>query len=121
MKIKVDGKTAVEVKITCTMTCPAGSAYHTIDYLIDDICIHSATTGAIYGEPNPIAMLDRSYSSQEIHYQDILNPDPKPAGLGNDGQGGGSGTIGNRPAWWYQISKTHRQAIIEAVAQIIVE
>ena len=121
MKIKVTEEIAVGVKITQTMVCPAGSAYHTIDYLVDGICIHSATTGAIYGEPNPIAMLDRSYSSQTIHYQDIPGPDPKPAELGTTARPGGSGTIGERPAWWDQISKTHRQAIIDAVAQIVAE
>lgn len=119
MKVKVNKNIAVEVKTVCTMTCPAGSAYHTIDYLVDGICVHSATTGAIYGEPNPIAMLDRSFSEREYHYQDIPDPDPKPAGLGNQGFPGGSGTVGNRLAWWLEKSLTHRQAIVDAVAQIV--
>ena len=71
MKIKINEEIAVEVKITQKQTCPAGTAYYNIDYLIDRICIHSAATGAIYGEPNPIAMLDRNYTITECHYQDI--------------------------------------------------
>jgi len=98
------------------MVCPAGTAYYTIDYLIDGVCIHSATTGAIYGAPNPIAMLDRFFTWNEYHYQDIDNPDPEPEGIA----GIKKGTTGGRPAWWIEKSKTHRQAIIDAVSQIVV-
>ncbi len=116
MKIKVNENIAVGVKITQTMVSPAGTAYGTIDYMYEGVCIHSATTGAIRGEPNPIAMLDRSYTWTEPHYQDIPNPDPKPEGTTAKIS---AGSYGGRPAWWEEKAQTHRQAIIEAVAQII--
>jgi len=115
MKVRVNEKIVAEVKITQTTVCPAGTAYYTIDYLIDGVCIHSATTGAIYGAPNPIAMLDRIYSLNEYHYQDIDNPDPEPEGI----TGIKKGSSGGRPAWWIEKSKTHRQAIIDAASQIV--
>ncbi len=119
MKIKVNEKIAVGVKITQTMVCPAGSAYYTIDYLYNGICIHSATTGAIHGEPNHIAMLDRSYTWTEPHYQDIPNPEAKPEGDAALGRKISSGSYGGRNAWWEEKNNTHRQAIIEAIAQIV--
>ena len=121
MKVKVNEKIAVEVKITQTMQCSRGTAYYTIDYMIDGICVHSATTGAIYGAPNPIAMLDRYYTWSEYHYQDIPNPDPRPEGDAEKGRKIGFGTSGGRTAWWEEKSMTHRQAIVNAVAEIIVE
>jgi len=119
MKVKVNDKIAVEVKIIKTMDCPAGTAYWTIDYLIDGVCVHSATTGAICGVPNPIAMLDRHYSFSEIHYQDISSPDPRPMGDEAKGREIGFGSYGGRPAWFEKRSNTHRQAIIDAVSQIV--
>lgn len=121
MEIKINDKITVEVKIIKTSDCPAGSAYYTIDYLIGGICIHSATTGAIYGNPNPIAMLDRYFTYNEYYYQDVNNPTPKPTDNDAVGRTIGSGTVGKRPAWWEEKSKTHRQAIIEAVNQIVKE
>ena len=121
MKIRVNDKIVVDVKIIRTMVCPAGTAYHTIDYLIDGVCIHSATTGPIYGDPNPIAMLDRFYTWSEYHYQDIPHPDPQPIGDAVGGKKIGCGTSGGRPAWWEEKSQTHRQAILIAASQIIIE
>ena len=121
MKIRINENIAVGVKILQTMICPAGTAYYTIDYLYEDICVHSANTGAIYGEPNPIAMLDQGFTWKEPHYQDIDNPDPKPEDIGCRNHPGGAGSYGGRNAWWEEKAKTHRQAIIDAVAQIIVE
>jgi hypothetical protein len=115
MKVRVNEKIVVEVKITKTMECPAGTAYYNIDYMIDGVCIHNATTGAIYGAPNPIEMLDRQYTWTEYHYEDIPNPDPRPAKYT------GAGSSNGRPAWWIEKSKTHRQAIIDAVSQIVSE
>ncbi len=119
MKIKVAEGIEVGVAITETSRCPSGSAYYTIDYLIDGVCIHSATTGAIYGNPNPIAMLDRLYTWTEEHYQDVLNPDPVPEGDERKGRTISGGTVGSRHAWWEEFSQTHRQAIIKAAAQIV--
>ncbi|HRQ68408.1 MAG TPA: hypothetical protein P5031_07575 [Candidatus Syntrophosphaera sp.] len=119
MKIKVNNDIVAEVRIVKKMVCRAGAAYWTVDYMIDGVCIHSADTGAIYGEPNPIAMLDRSIDWIEPHYQDIPDPDPMPADLGTPSNPGGSGSYNGRPAWWTNKSKTHRQAIIDAAAQII--
>lgn len=121
MKVKVNEKIAVDVKITQTMVCPAGTAYYTIDYLIDGVCVHSATTGAIHGAPNPIEMLDRMYTYSEYHYQDVLDPDPEPTGDNAKYQAIRVGTSGGRPAWWEEKGKTHRQAIIDAVSQIVVD
>jgi len=121
MKIKVNEKIVVEVKITQTQRCPAGTAYWTIDYLIDGVCIHSATTGAIYGSPNPIEMLDRWYTWTETHYEDLPSPDPMPIGDNAKGLKLSRGSSGGRPAWWVERSKTHRQAIIEAIEQIVKE
>ena len=116
MKIKINEKIAVTVKVTQTNVCPAGSAYYTIDYLLDGMCIHSATTGAIYGTPNPITMLDRNFTWSETHYQDIDNPDSRPEDV--QGRIIKFGSSGGRPAWWEEKSKTHRQAIIDAVNQL---
>jgi len=127
MKVRVNDKITAEVKITQTTVCPerencgSGTAYYTIDYLINGVCIHSATTGAIYGSPNPIAMLDRFFTVSEYHYQDIASPDPMPTGDEAKNRKLGRGTSGGRPAWWEEKGKTHRQAIIEAVAQIVKE
>lgn len=126
MKIKVNEKIAVGVKITQKMVCPAGTAYYSIDYMYESpngekICVHSAGTGAIYGEPNPIAMLDRTFSWSEPHFQDIPDPDRKPEGEAARGRKICVGRHGGRNAWWDEREKTHRQAIIDAVAQIVEE
>ena len=119
MKARINDQIVVEFKITQTTVCPAGTAYYTIDYLIDGICVHSATTGAIYGAPNPIEMLDRMYTYSEYHYRDVLNPDPEPTGDNAKGRAIKFGSSGGRPAWWEEKGKTHRQAIIDAVSQIV--
>lgn len=119
MKVRVNEQIVVEVKVTQTMVCPAGTAYYTIDYLVNGLCVHSATTGAIYGSPNPIEMLDRMYTYSEYHYQDTPNPDPMPEGEDAKNRIIKSGSVGGRRAWWEEKGKTHRQAIIEAVAQIV--
>ena len=119
MKIKVSNEIAVEVKITQKQTCPAGTSYWNIDYMIDGVCIHNAATGAIWGEPNPIKMLDDEYAWSEYHYQDTSNPDPVPADKDRIGRNIGVGTSNSRNCWWEVKSKTHRQAIIDAVSQII--
>jgi len=119
MKIKVNDKIVVEPRINQTSVTPSGNAYYNIDYLVDGICVHNATTGCIGGAPNPIAMLDRTYSYSEYHYQDIPNPDPQPESLPiSDGKLCG-GSSGGRPCWWVEKEKTHRQAIIDAVSQIV--
>ena len=117
MKIKVNENIIVEPQIRQTSTTPSGNAYYNISYLIDGICVHNATTGCISGSPNPIAMLDHTYESTETHYQDIANPDPAPESVQNGKIQIGS--VGGRPAWWIVRQKTHREAIIEAVAQIV--
>lgn len=120
MKIRVNEKITVNVKVTMTTQCPAGTAYWTIDYLVDGLCIHSATTGAIYGQPDVIAMLDRVFTrSSEYHYQDIDNPDPIPESSSN--RKVHNGTANGHPAWWMDESLTHRQAIVEAYSQIVTE
>ena len=121
MKIRVDEKITVDVKITQTMVCPAGTAYWTIDYLIDGICVHSATTGAIYGSPNPIEMLDRKFTYVEYHYQGIPNADPEPTGEEAKGRNIQCISVDGKRAWKEEKGKTHRQAIIEAVSQIVTD
>ena len=111
----------LDVIITQKYVCPAGTAYWQIDYCIDGICIHSASTGAIYGSPNPIEMLESEFTWNETHYQDILNPDPVPEGEERQGRKIGVGTSGDRQAWFETKSKTHRQAIIDALEQIVEE
>lgn len=119
MKIKINEQIVAEVKITQRQVCPAGTAYWGIDYQIDGITVHSATTGAIWGEPDPIAMLDRVFERR-------IN-----LAMGEDGpegyRKGGCGTVyrgcndkGHEEQTWI-LELTHRQAIIEAVAQIVVE
>jgi hypothetical protein len=61
-------------------------------------------------------MLDKTFEVTETHYQDIPNPDPKPDPEPKNMR---YGTSGNRPAWWLISEKTHRQAIIDSVAQIV--
>jgi hypothetical protein len=117
MKIKVNDEIVVEVKITQKQTCPAGTAYWNIDYMINGVCIHNAATGAIWGNPNPIKMLDDEYEWTEHHYQDISNADPIP--VDRIGKKISVGTSNSRDCWWEQKSKTHRQAIIDAVAQLV--
>lgn len=120
MKIRVTDKIAVDVRVTNTMTCPAGSAYWQIDYCVDGLCIHSATTGAIHGNPDVIAMLDRKFTrTAEPHYQDINNPDPAP--VSTLAKVVHSGSVNGRDAWWTDETVTHRQAIIEAYSQLIIE
>jgi hypothetical protein len=121
MKIKITDKIAVNVRVNMTNQCPAGTAYYSIDYMVDGFCIHTATTGAIYGEPNVIAMLDREFTKpKEYHYQDIENPDPKPETTlkGHKYQ---NCTVNGRDAWYEEVSITHRQAIIDACKQIVIE
>lgn len=112
MKVKVAEGIVVEVQTIQKQTCPAGTAYWQVDYLVDGLCIHSATTGAIFGNPDVIAMLDREYEVTDYHYQDIENPDPKPEH--KKGMFLGEGTTSGRPAWWQTRKITHRQAIIDA-------
>ena len=118
MKIKVNEKISVSFEITQKSTTPSGNAYWQIDYMYQGICIHSATTGCISGNPNPIDMLDRIFEKTVYFYQDIPNPTPKP-GVEEFGRKICAGTAGGRPAWWEISPITHRQAIIDAVAQII--
>lgn len=118
MKIRIEGA-EIGVEITQKMVCPAGSAYWIIDYTLDGVCIHSASTGAIYGKPNPIAMLEATHTTDEEHYQDVPNPDPQPEGGMMYGKQIKVGSINGRPAWWAENEKTHRQLIIEAMAQIV--
>lgn len=116
MQIKISEYIVTEVKVTQTMTCPAGTAYWTVDYCIDGLCIHSAATGAIYGNPDVIAMLDREYEVHgETHYIDDAHPMPDPLP-----RGARYGTSGDNQAWFSPSRHvTHRQAIIDAVAQIV--
>ena len=103
------------------MVCLEGTAYWTIDYTYEGVCVHTAETGKIYGKPNPVNMLDKLFSRNENHYQDVENPDPAPEDLGTVKRPGGSGTAGGRPAWWEKHTKSHRQAIIDAMRQIVKE
>ena len=124
MKIKVNEKIAVGFAITQKSTTPSGNAYWQIDYLFNGICIHSAHTGPISGNPNPIDMLDRKFTVTQYHFQDIPNPDPQPMGKDYEGRTIKAGSVNpggssSRPCWWEEIGITHRQAIIEAVDQIV--
>lgn len=57
MKIKI-GNHVVGVKVTQGQVCPAGTSYWYVDYTVDGVAVHTAKTGAIYGQPNALAMLD---------------------------------------------------------------
>ena len=113
MKIKI-GKNEVEAAIIKTYDTPAGLSYYRVEYKVDGICIHAANTGAMHGSPNPIAILDGDHTWTEYHYRDIPNPDPTPVGAGIK-----VGTAGGRKAWWEDKTKTHRQAISDAISQIV--
>jgi hypothetical protein len=120
MKIKIEEKgKEIGIAITKKQTCPAGTAYWQIDYLYRGICIHSAGTGAIWGNPNPIEMLDRKFTVNQYHYQDIPTPDPQPVGKDYEGRTIKVGSSDGRPCWWEEVWKTHRQAIIESLEQIV--
>jgi len=123
MNIKLNEEIAVDVQVTQSYQCPSGEAHWQIDYMVDGVCIHSATTGAIRGNPDVIAMLDRKYIVEgPYHYKDIVNPDPIPESTANH-------LIKNqmvcltgeksRPVWYEEITLTHREAIIKAYSQII--
>jgi hypothetical protein len=120
MKIRVTDKIIVDVQTTMTMRCPAGTGYWDINYLVDGQCIHCATTGAIYGQPDVIAMLNRVFTrTSAYHYQDIDQPDPIPAAT--SAQKVCRGSCNGRPAWWTDEAVTHRQAIVEAYSQVVIE
>lgn len=119
MKIKVTEKIIVEPQIIQKSTTPSGNAYYQIDYLYQGFCIHSAATGCISGNPNPIDMLDRKFTVNQYHFQDVPNPDPQPTGDDYKGRTIKVGSSDSRPCWWEEIGKTHRQAIIEAIEQIV--
>jgi len=125
MKVRVSSEIIVGVQVTQKQVCPAGTAYWQVDYMVGGVCIHSATTGAIWGNPDIVAMLDREYEIREEHYQDIPNPDPKPENEDESQKMGwntiGSGTIGGRPAWWQNKMISHRQAIIDKYNQLVIE
>jgi hypothetical protein len=57
MRIRVGG---IELEVECTLTraCPAGTGYWSVDYLLDGVCVHKASSGAIWGRPDVVAMLD---------------------------------------------------------------
>lgn len=125
MKVKVTESIEVEVQVTQKSTCPAGTAYWQVDYMVDGLCIHSASTGAIYGNPDVIAMLDREYPIYEYHYQDVPDPDPVPTGDAAIGRNITQVTVGkggkpSREAWCEETLLTHRQAIIDAYNQLII-
>ena len=123
MKIKVNEKIAVEPQIIQKSTTPSGNAYWKIDYMYNGVCIHSAATGCISGNPNPIEMLDRKFTVNQYHFQDVPNPDPQPVGKDYEGRTIKAGSLSeggpSRPCWWEEVGKTHRQAIIEAIDQIM--
>lgn len=116
MKIKISNNVTVDVRVVTTMVCPAGTAYYRVEYCINGLCIHAAHTGAMHGTPNVIEMLDGKHVWTETHYQDIPNPDPKP-----EDRKVCAGSSGGRPAWWEEKSKTHRQAILDALDQIVLD
>lgn len=120
MKIKIDNA-EIGVQVTQKMVCPAGTAYWQIDYMFEGVCIHSAHIGAIYGSPNPVATLDWTYMIRpiEYHYQDISAPDPQPTDGMMYGKRIKVGSVNGRPAWWVEKGKTHREAIIESLGQIV--
>jgi hypothetical protein len=127
MKVKVAEGIIVDVSCHVTHSCPAGTNYWQVDYSVNGLCIHSATTGAIFGNPDIIAMLDRTFTVKEYHYQDIPNPDKKPD-VEIPGVVIKEGEIGNafdnkknRPVWWAEYGKTHRQAIIDAYNQLVID
>jgi hypothetical protein len=119
MQIKINDDVVVDVRVITRMVCPAGTAYYRIEYLVDGLCIHAASTEAMYGTPNVIATLDYAYEWTETHYQDIPNPDPRPKDDKVNGKNIRSGSSGGRPAWWIVKTKTHRQAILDALAQVV--
>jgi len=121
MKIKANDQITVDVKVTQKQVTPAGLAYWQVDYMVDGMCIHSATTGAIHGNPDVVAMLDREYDYTVYHYQDIANPDAEPTGEDRKNRRLGGGTSSNRPAWWENFNTTHRDAIIKAYGQLVID
>lgn len=121
MKVRVNEEIVVDVKVSQTASTPSGNGYFSVDYLVDGICIHRAFSGCVSGAPNPIAALDSCFEVTEYHYQDIPDPDPKPESIPVSVGKLYGGTSGERPAWWITRRKTHRQAIIDAFAQIVPE
>lgn len=119
MKIRVNEKVAVEVRVIESATCPAGTAYYVIEYCIDGICIHKAYEGPMYGRPNPIKTLDNTYDYDVVHYQDGDYQDEQPNGESTKNRKIFSGSYGGRSAWWEKLSKTHRECIIENFSQIV--
>ena len=113
MKVRINSEITVDVKVTQTMVCPAGKAYWQIDYIVDGYCIHSATTGAIYGSPDVIAMLDRKYTYSVEHDMS----DPVPTGTDHKIRYWHS----ERGDFWAEeFAATHREAIIKACNQLII-
>lgn len=108
MKIKINETTAVDVRVIQTTVCPAGTAYYRVEYLKDGLCIHAASTKAMYGSPDVIAMLAQTYEINEYHSMD----EPQEPGCH-------AGTVGGKPMWWITREVTHRQAIVDALAQIV--
>jgi len=119
MKLQVAPGIVVGVEVTQKQVCPAGTAYWRVDYTVEGVCIHSAATGAIWGRPDVIDLLDTEYIYNIYHYTDITNPDPLPDSDNREGRVVRVGTSGNRPAWWEEITTTHRKAIIHAYTQIV--
>lgn len=118
MKIRV-GEHEIGVEIVQKHACPAGTAYYKVEYLHQGVCIHAAHTGPIYGRPNPLELLDDCYNWTETHYEDIPDADPVPEGDARQGRTIKHGEYGGRPAWWEICGKTHRQAIIDAMALVV--
>jgi len=106
MKIKINSQITVEPIIIRTYTCPAGTAYWQIDYRHNGITIHSAHTKAIYGTPNPVAMLDEQYERRVE-----CTADTPGAVKWSNCDTGDHYMVTSHP--------THRQSIEQAIAQLV--
>ena len=117
MEIKVTDTINVTPVCTQTHTCPAGTAYWQVDYQYKGMVVHTATTGAIYGQPNPIAMLDYEHTDKRT----VRDGDPA-LGEGWTKQGEvrvlSNGNHGDYAATEYTRTQTHRAAILAAISQL---
>lgn len=105
MKIKINDTITVTPIITQTSTCPAGTAYYEVDYQVDGITICTAFMGPMWGSPNPIALLDADYEYTVYQAPDVDHPV--------------RGTCNGKQMWWETRHTTHRQRIIDAMAQVV--
>ena len=66
MRIRITDNVLVDVVVTQTTRCPAGTAYWIVQYCIDDLPIYTVHTAAIYGQPDAIAILDQDHERRRL-------------------------------------------------------